>query len=98
MKPVCRIAPLLAFALVACASTPPVVVTLPAPPAPAVARQLDANARTTLTLRGVTLPGYLDSLGVVIGRQANTLVVAEEAEWAERLRDGAARVLRDALS
>ena len=98
MKPAGGIAALLAFALVSCASTPPVVVALPAPPAPAVARQLDANPRTTLTLRGVTLPGYLDSPGVVISRQANTLVFAEEAEWAERPRDGATRVLRDALS
>jgi uncharacterized lipoprotein YmbA len=44
------------------------------------------------------LPGYLDSHAVVIERKANTLVVSEEAEWAERLREAVTRVLRDALS
>ena len=44
------------------------------------------------------LPGYLDSYAVVIERKANTLVVSEEAEWAERLRDAVTRVLRDTLS
>ena len=35
---------------------------------------------------------------MVTGRRGETLVVAPGHEWAERLSDGAARVLRDALS
>jgi uncharacterized lipoprotein YmbA len=46
----------------------------------------------------VTLPGYLDSFAVVVDRKANTLVVSDDAEWAERLRDAVTRTLRDALS
>jgi uncharacterized lipoprotein YmbA len=48
-------------------------------------------------VRPVTLPGYLDSHAIVMGRRANTLVVSEE-EWAERPREGVTRVLSDALS
>jgi uncharacterized lipoprotein YmbA len=48
--------------------------------------------------RGVTLPGSLDSFPVVLGRADGALVVSKNAEWAERLSQGVARVLRDALS
>jgi uncharacterized lipoprotein YmbA len=51
-----------------------------------------------LHLRQVTVPGYLDSFAVVVDRKANTLVVSDDAEWAERLRDAVTRTLRDALS
>ena len=46
----------------------------------------------------MTVPGYLDSFPVVIGRDASALVVSKDTEWAERPSAGVARVLRDALS
>ena len=51
-----------------------------------------------MLLRQVTLPKYLDSFAVVVDRKANTLVVSDDAEWAESLRDAVTRTLRDALS
>ena len=89
---------LLALLVGACASTPPVLVALPNPPQVRVAPQPDGGTRPTVILRQVTLPGYLDSWAIVVGRKANTLVLSDDAEWAERLRDAVARVLQDALS
>ena len=91
-------ATLLALSLAACASTPPLVVALPDPPQALVARRPGENARPIVLLRPVTIPGYLDSYAIVLGRNADVLVLSEDAEWAERLRDGVTRVLRDALS
>ena len=90
-------AALLGLLVAACASNPPILVALPAPPA-SVARPPDQNSGATLLLRQVALPGYLDSFAVVVDRKANTLVVSDDAEWAERLRDAVTRNLRDALS
>lgn len=88
---------LAALFLAACASSPPALVALPPAPQNELARIVERPAATVL-LRTVRLPGYLDSYGVVVDRDGNTLVVAHEAEWAERLQDAATRVLRDALS
>lgn len=82
--------------LSACASTPPALIALPAAPQPGATPR--AEPGPTILLRRVTVPGYLDGFAVVTGRQGETLVVAPGQEWAERLSDGAARVLRDALS
>jgi uncharacterized lipoprotein YmbA len=99
MKPAHRLAAfLLALSVAACASNPPALVALPGPPQPDAARRPDANLHATVLLRQVTLPGYLDGYAIVVGRKANTLAVSDEAEWAERPRDGVTRVLRDALS
>ena len=46
----------------------------------------------------MSVPGHLDGFPVVTGRRGETLIVSADAEWAERLTDAAARVLRDALS
>ena len=86
----------LALAIAACASSPVTLVALPSPQSSP--RGGDHGASITVRLREVRLPGYLESYLVVIGRRGNTLVVAENTEWAERLSDGVARVLRDALS
>jgi uncharacterized lipoprotein YmbA len=53
---------------------------------------------TSILLRRVIIPGHLDNFPVVIGRTGNTLIVSSRTEWAERLSDGVARVLRGALS
>ena len=90
-------AALLGLLVAGCASNPPILVALPGPPA-GVARPPDQSSGATLLLRQVTLPGYLDSFAVVVDRKANTLVVSDDAEWAERLRDAVTRTLRDALS
>ena len=98
MKATCRVAAaLLGLMLAACASAPPIRVALPGPSA-SVAQRPDPNSGATLLLRQVTLPKYLDSLAVVVDRKANTLVVSDDAEWAESLRDAVTRTLRDALS
>jgi uncharacterized lipoprotein YmbA len=81
--------------LAACASSPPALVALPAATAPA-APQVDAAVN--LRLRQLRIPDYLDGFAVVIGRDAQVLVVADRTEWAERPSQGVSRVLRDALA
>ena len=86
---------LLALAIAACASAPVALVALPSAPA--------SGGRTpgpgaSVLLREVTVPGYLDSFPVVVGRDGAALVVSKDTEWAERPSAGVARVLRDALS
>jgi uncharacterized lipoprotein YmbA len=88
---------LAASMLSACASSPPTLIALPAAPdAPNSA--VRGNTGTTVLLRRVTVPGYLDGFPVVTGRSGQRLIVASDVEWGERLSDAAARVLRDALS
>ncbi len=86
-----------ALVLGACASPAPLLVTLPATPQPAVTVS-DESPATTVLVRRVTLPRYLEDYSIVLGRQGNTLIVSREAEWAERMPDAVTRVLRDALS
>jgi uncharacterized lipoprotein YmbA len=94
----CITAAALALALAACASSPVALVALPPAPHAATDRNDNRGAQTTLLLRPIHLPGYLEAYPVVIGRDGNTLIVADKTEWAERLSDAVARVLRDALS
>ena len=82
----------------ACASKPVSLVALPPAPPPAIEHNADASASNRILLRPPVLPGYLDAYPVVVGRQGNTLVVSGKTEWAEPLREGVARDLRDALS
>lgn len=86
---------LLALAIAACASRPVALVALPAAPA---AAKRDAGRGASVLLREVTVPAYLDSFPVVIGRDGSALVVSPNTEWAERPSAGIARVLRDVLS
>lgn len=86
----------LALVIAACASSPVALVALPSPPTSP--RGGDHSASITVRLGEVRLPGYLESFPVVIGRTGNALILAENTEWAERLSEGVARVLRDALS
>lgn len=85
----------LALLLGGCASTPPELIALP--PAPATAASIPASA-TSVLLRPVVVPGYLDNFPVVIERDGSRVEIAENTEWAERLTDGVSRVLRDALA
>ena len=95
MRSTCCIAFLV---LAACASSPVTLVALP--PAPHVAAQHGGgpNSGTTMLLRPLVMPGYLDAYPVVTGHNGSTLIVSSKTEWAEPLSDAAARVLRDALS
>ena len=86
----------IAFALAACASSPPTLVALPAATTPGAHQA--ADAAVTVRLRQVRVADYLDGFAVVIGRDSNVLVVADRTEWAERPSQGVSRVLRDALS
>jgi len=91
--------PGIALVLASCASSPPSLVTLPSAPAATMAReQHGADPMTTVRLRRVHVPDYLDGLPVVTGREGQVLVVAGRTEWAERPSQGVARVLRDALA
>ena len=85
----------LTLAMAGCASAPPALVALPA--APATANRHTGPGASVL-LREVTVPAYLDSFPVVLGRDGAALVVSKNTEWAERPSAGVARVLRDALS
>jgi uncharacterized lipoprotein YmbA len=87
----------LAILLAACASRPVALVALPASER-AVAHESDTTSTTTVALRRVMLPGYLDNYPVVIRRDGGNVVVSKETEWSERLSDAAERVLRGALS
>jgi uncharacterized lipoprotein YmbA len=88
-----------ALALLAgCASSPPALVALPAAPSAAAVEMPGDRPGASILLRRVTVPGYLDGFPVVTGRSGQQLTVAANEEWAERLSDAAARVLRDALS
>jgi uncharacterized lipoprotein YmbA len=84
--------------LSACASAPPRLIALLAPPLAAPGAAADTTAGATILLRHLSVPGYLDGFPVVTGRRGETLIVSADAEWAERLSDAAGRVLRDALS
>jgi len=96
VAPTYRAAALLAaLAIEACASAPVTLVALPPAPAP---EMRDAGPGPTVLLRKVTVPGYLDSFPVVVGRKGSVLAVSDSTEWAERPSLGVARVLRDALS
>jgi uncharacterized lipoprotein YmbA len=85
-----------ALALAGCASSPVTLVALPSPPS--AARTLDENVGPRVLVRRASVPGYLDSFPIVLGRADGALVVASNAEWAERLSEAVTRILRDALS
>ena len=87
----------LAFLLAACASRPVAMITLP-PATDALAPKADSASTTTVVLRPVILPGYLDNYPVVMRRDNANVVVSKETEWSERLSDAVERVLRGALS
>jgi uncharacterized lipoprotein YmbA len=95
----CRITvALLALALAACASGPVSLVALPPAPQPTGDQNRNQTSGSTLLLRSLSLPGYLDNYPVVIGREGSTLIVSHGTEWAERPAEAVARVLRGALS
>ncbi len=77
-----------------CASEPPRLVVLPAAPAASPV----AAQPAWLLLRPLRVPGYLDNLPVVTQVQGGRVTQATKVEWAERLSDGAARVLSGALA
>ncbi|MGZ8229959.1 MAG: PqiC family protein [Burkholderiales bacterium] len=85
-----------ALALTGCASSPVTLVVLPSPPS--AARTADENVGPSILVRRASVPGYLDSFLIVLGRADGALVVSSSAEWAERLSDAVTRILRDALS
>ena len=86
----------IALGLAACASAPPTLVALPSPALRA--EHAADDAAPTVRLRAVRLPEYLDGFAVVVGRDGQSLVVADRVEWAERPSLGVSRVLRDALA
>ena len=94
----CIISALLAPALAACVSSPVALVALPPAPYAATEHSDSGSAQTTILLRPVVVPGYLDAYPVVIGRKGNTLIVSDKTEWAEPFFDAVGRVLREALS
>jgi len=87
----------LAILLAACASRPVALIALP-PAEHALAHEPDTPSITTVALRPVMLPGYLDNYPVVMRRDASNVVVSKDTEWSERLSDAVERVLRGALS
>jgi len=89
---------LCALLIAACASSPVTLVALPAAPRVAQTQGSAYGAGTTILLRQVFLPRYLDAYPVLLGHQGNTLIVANKIEWAEPFPDAVSRVLRDALS
>ncbi len=88
----------LALGMAACASSPATLIALPPAPHSAADYSGGQSSGTTILLRPVIVPRYLDSYPVVIGRTGNTLIVSNNTEWAEPFPDAVARVLREALS
>jgi uncharacterized lipoprotein YmbA len=74
------------------------LVALPAAPDAKAIPAVQRGAGSSILLRPVVVPRYLDSYPVVVGRTKNTLIVSSDTEWAEPFPDAVARVLRDALS
>jgi uncharacterized lipoprotein YmbA len=87
----------LAILLAACASRPVALIALPSAEH-ALVHGPDTTSMTTVALRPVMLPGYLDNYPVVMRRDDGNVVVSKDTEWSERLSDAVARVLRGALS
>src|SRR5258705_8028213 len=87
----------LAILLAACASRPVALVALP-PAEHALGHEADTTSMTTVALRPVMLPGYLDNYPVVMRRDSSNVVVSKDTEWSERLSNAVERVLRGALS
>jgi uncharacterized lipoprotein YmbA len=88
----------LAILLAACASRPVALIALP-PADHALAHEPGTTtSMTTVALRPVMLPGYLDNYPVVMRRDDGNVVVSKDTEWSERLSDAVERVLRGALS
>ena len=87
----------LAILLAACASRPVALIALP-PAGDALERESARATATTVGLRPVRLPGYLDNYPVVMRRDNGNVVVSKDSEWSERLSDAVERVLRGALS
>lgn len=98
MSPPCRLAFLFLLTLSGCASSPPALVALPSAPVSASEASTVERPGPSVLVRRVIVPGYLDGIPVVVGRKGTSLVLAERAEWAERLSEGVTRVLRDALT
>ena len=90
----------IALVLAACASSPPTLgrASIRAAITTTPGEQQAPDATTTVRLRRVHVPDYLDGLAVVTGRDGQVLVVAGRTEWAERPSQGVSRVLRDALA
>jgi uncharacterized lipoprotein YmbA len=85
-----------AIVLAGCASAPVTLVALPS--STSTVTTAGENSGPTILLRSVTVPGYLETFPIVLGRANGALVVSDRTEWAERFADGVTRVLRDALS
>jgi uncharacterized lipoprotein YmbA len=99
VRPLLRISiALLAVVIGACTSSRPTLVALPAAAHSVASNGDDQSSGSTVLLRRVVMPGYLDDYPIVVGRSGNTLIVSKDTEWAERFSDAAARVLRDAMS
>lgn len=88
----------MALTTAGCASAPVSLVALPPAPQPAADQNRSPTSGSTVLLRALSLPGYLDNFPVVIDRKGSALMVSHNTEWAERPSDAVARVLRDALS
>ena len=90
----------IALVLAACASSSPTLLALPSalPSTTTPGEHHAPDAATTVRLRRVHVPDYLDGLPVVTGRDGDVLVVADRTEWAERPSQGVSRVLRDAFA
>jgi len=73
-------------------------VALVALPPAERAHEPDTTSTTTVSVRPVMLPGYLDNYPVVMRRDDGNVVVSKDTEWSERLSDAVERVLRAALS
>jgi uncharacterized lipoprotein YmbA len=95
-SPLCAAVVIAATALAGCASAPVKLVALP--PSTSIATTAEESSGPTILLRGVSVPGYLETFPIVLGRENGALVVSDSSEWAERFSDGVTRVLRDALS
>ena len=87
----------LAIVLAACASRPVALIALPPAEHP-ITREANTTSTTTVALRPVRLPGYLDNYPVLMRREDANVVVSKDTEWSERLSDAVERVLRGALS
>ena len=69
---------LFALLIAACASSPVTLVALPAAPHAAQVQGGAEGAGTTVLLRPVLLPRYLDAYPVLVGHEGNPLICFEQ--------------------
>jgi uncharacterized lipoprotein YmbA len=84
--------------LLGCSSSPPPRIYVLGAAAAPVAGVMSESGRTTVELKPVVLPDYLDTTDILLRDGQNELKSSPTGHWGERLSVGVARALREDLT